>query len=146
MVDGQPYDYLQPGRRVVVGLPAFGQYKISLRPEGAPQFNLDITERSINLYPGNVAKVRFEAQRVATFFGQIFDNNGKPLSQARVSADTDYVVADDLGYFTISGPVDGELVIRRTDGSGCRTEIIKNLFIPEDDREFYRTGPITCTD
>ena len=144
VVDGQPYDYIEPGRRVIVGLPAFGKYNIALRPEGAPQFDLDVTERSINLYPGNVAQVRFEAQRIATFFGQILDRDGKPLAQARVSAETDYVVADDLGYFTISGPIDGELIIRKSDGSGCSTKIIKRLFVPERDRDFYRTGPLFC--
>src|SRR3546814_8491795 len=37
-IDGRSYDYIEPGRRVALGLSALNEYTNGLKPEGAPQF------------------------------------------------------------------------------------------------------------
>src|SRR3546814_5492691 len=85
----------------LLGLSALNEYTIGLKPEGAPQFDIETSRRSVTLYPGNVVRLRFEAKRVISLFGQVLAEDGSPLAQARVEAGTDYAMADDRGYFTI---------------------------------------------
>src|SRR3546814_13286219 len=40
-IDGRSYDYIEPGRRVALGLSALNEYTIGLKPEGAPQFDIE---------------------------------------------------------------------------------------------------------
>jgi outer membrane usher protein FimD/PapC len=89
--------------RIALGLPAYKQYTIGLKPEGAPQFDLSGTEKTVTLYPGNVDRIRFQAQRVISIYGQVLNADGNPLARARVEAGGDYAIADDRGY-TLPSP------------------------------------------
>src|SRR3546814_15573297 len=68
----------------LLGLSALNEYTIGLKPEGAPQFDIETSRRSVTLYPGNVVRLRFEAKRVISLFGQVLAEDGSPLAQARV--------------------------------------------------------------
>ncbi|WBY07484.1 CS1-pili formation C-terminal domain-containing protein [Sphingomonas sp. 7/4-4] len=109
-IDGRAQSYVGPGARVALGVQPLGEYVVGLKPEGAPQFDLDATQRSVTVYPGNVVRVRFEAQKVISLFGQVLDAAGRPLRAARVEAGADVALADDRGYFTITAPVDSDPV------------------------------------
>jgi hypothetical protein len=143
-VDGRSYDYITPGHRVALGLPAFKEYSIGLKPEGAPQFDVDSVRRKVTLYPGNVVNLRFEAQRVISLFGQILAEDGKPLAQARIEAGTDYAVADDRGYFTITAPLSSRITIRRSDGRACTQRAISSLIDSKTPSLLYRFGKVRC--
>lgn len=144
-VDGRPYDYIEPGRRVALGLTAFREYQIGLKPEGAPQFDIDSTRRKVTLYPGNVVRMRFEAQRVISLFGQILLEDGSPAAQARIEAGTDYAVADDRGYFTVTAPLSSTIAIRRADGGACVERSIRSLIDAKTPSVLYRFGKIRCS-
>lgn len=144
-VDGRSYDYIAPGNRVALGLPAFKEYSIGLKPEGAPQFDVDSVRRKVTLYPGNVVNLRFEAQRVISLFGQILAEDGQPLLRARVEAGTDYAVADDRGYFTITAPLSSQITIRHPDGAACTQRAIGSLVNIKAPSLLYRFGKILCT-
>lgn len=143
-IDGRPYDYIEPGKRVALGLSAFKEYSIGLKPEGAPQFDIDSTRRKVTVYPGNVVRLRFEAQRIISLFGQVLMEDGSPAAQARVEAGTDYAVADDRGYFTITAPLASNIAIRRADGSACVERSIKSLIDAKAPSLLYRFGKVRC--
>ncbi|HEX7858445.1 MAG TPA: TcfC E-set like domain-containing protein [Sphingobium sp.] len=143
-IDGRPYDYIEPGRRIALGLPAFKEYSIGLKPEGAPQFDIEATRRKVTVYPGNVVRLRFEARRVISLFGQALAEDGTPLAGARVEAGTDYAVADDHGYFTITAPLSSQLTVRRSDGTACVEREIASLIDSKAPSLLYRFGKIRC--
>jgi hypothetical protein len=143
-VDGKASDYVKPGTRTAVGLPAFKGYTVGLRPEGAPQFDLNVTQRDVTLYPGNVVRLRFEAQRVISLFGQALDASGAPLGGARVEAGSDFAVADDRGYFTITAPLAASITIKTPSGEPCIARPISGLVNTRDPSLIYRFGKIRC--
>lgn len=143
-IDGRSYDYISLGHRVALGLPAFKEYSIGLKPEGAPQFDVDGVRRTVTLYPGNVVSLRFEAQRVISLFGQVLAEDGKPLARARVEAGADYAVADDRGYFTITAPLSSRMTIRHPDGMACSDRTISSLIDSKTPSLLYRFGKIRC--
>jgi outer membrane usher protein FimD/PapC len=130
--------------RAAIGLTALHDYALSLRPEGAPQFDLDATTRRVSLYPGNVVRLRFEAQRVVSLFGQVVDRAGKPMASARVSAGSDFAVADDHGFFTITAPLNATVDIKGAAGESCTDHQVGSLVKAGDPVLLYRIGKLTC--
>lgn len=144
LIDGRPSEFIEPGSRVAIGVQPLREYVIALRPEGAPQFDLDTTQRKVVVYPGNVVRVRFEAQRVVSMFGQIVDENGRGIGSARVEAGTDVVMADDRGYFTITAPLSATMTIRKKDGALCVQRTLASLADTAQPSLLYRFGRISC--
>lgn len=144
MIDGRPADFIEPGSRVAIGVQPLREYTVSLRPEGAPQFDLDTTQRRVVVYPGNVVRVRFEAQRVVSMFGQVVDATGRGLGSARVEAGTDVVTADDRGYFTITAPLSATMTIRTKSGELCVQRGLASLVDTSQPSLLYRFGRIAC--
>ena len=145
VVDNQPYDFIRPGTTAAIGLGSLDNYRIALEPEGAPPFDLDLTEQPVSLYPGNVARLRWSARRTYSLFGQIIDVSGAALGEARVRAGNDLGVADSNGYFTITAPETESLEIRRPDGSTCATIRIGDLLTGNRGQPLQRIGAVRCT-
>jgi len=143
-VDGQAYDFVGPGGRTAIGLQPLREYSVGLRPQGAPEFDLDATQRPVVLFPGNVARVRFEAQRVITIFGQAVDAAGKPLAGARVEAGNDVAQADDRGFFTITAPLAATVTVRLRNGAPCVQRRINALVDARQPAILYRFGQVAC--
>jgi len=144
VIDGRPADFIEPGSRVAIGVQPLREYVVSLRPEGAPQFDLDTTQRQVVVYPGNVVRVRFEAQRVVSMFGQVVDQTGRGLSSARIEAGSDVVAADDRGYFTITAPLSATMTIRTKSGELCVQRTLESLADTSQPSLLYRFGRVTC--
>lgn len=144
MIDNRPADFIEPGSRVAIGVQPLREYVLSLRPEGAPQFDLDTTQRKVVVYPGNVVRVQFEAQRVVSMFGQVADESGRGLASARIEAGTDVVIADDRGYFTITAPLSATMVIRSKSGEMCHESTLSSLVDMTQLSQLYRFGQIRC--
>lgn len=144
MIDGRPADFIEPGSRVALGVQPLREYVVSLRPEGAPQFDLDTTQRRVVVYPGNVVRVRFEAQRVVSMFGQVVDGDGRGLGSARIEAGADVVIADDRGYFTITAPLSATMTIRNKSGELCVQRALETLADTNQPSLLYRFGRVAC--
>lgn len=144
-VNTHEYDFIKPGQLVAIGLPALKQYNVNLKPEGAPQFDLDQTERdNIALYPGNVVRLHFQSRQVVTLYGRIMNTAGQPLAFSRVSAENDYITTDELGYFVITAPVETSLSVKTRDGAACAPVPIQPLIHGEKTTQLYRVGAIVC--
>lgn len=143
-IDGRPYDYVAPGTRTAIGVQPLQEYVVGLKPEGAPEFDLDATQRKVTLFPGNVARVRFEAQRVITLFGQVLNAGGAPVASARIEAEKDFAVADDRGFFTITAPASGDITIRLPSGTLCTQRSISGLVDVDQPALLHRFGDVRC--
>ncbi|MDF2602831.1 TcfC E-set like domain-containing protein [Sphingomonas sp.] len=143
-LDGRPFDYAGPGSRTAIGVAPLREYVVGLKPEGAPEFDLDATQRPVTLYPGNVARVRFQAQRVVTIFGQIVSNRGTPLASARVEGASDVAITDDRGFFTVTAPADGKISVRAADGTACVTREVVDIVDLAAPALLHRAGVIPC--
>lgn len=126
-VDNQSYDLVRPGNLIAVGLQSMANYRIGLQPENAPPYEIDLSEREVSLYPGNVVLLTWRAEKSFTMFGQVIDANGKPLADATVQAGTDIGSTDSNGYFIITSGQDANLQIKRRDGSVCVVKAVRDV-------------------
>ena len=144
VVDNQAYDFVRPGTTAAIGLASLDNYRIGLEPEGAPPFELDLTEQPVSLYPGNVVRLRWSAQRTYSLFGQVLDASGTSLAEGRVRAGSDVSVTDMNGYFTITSGEEATLEIRRADGSTCLATRVGDLLGENRGSPLQRIGTLRC--
>ncbi len=112
VVDGLPLDRLRVGQRTAISLPAFTQPRISLSPDAAPPFEIDLSPRQAPLYPGNVVALSWNAIRVVTAYGRLVDETGKPMEGIFVAAGNDIAMTGPGGYFAVTAPVGSKLSAR----------------------------------
>lgn len=144
-VDNQSYDLVRPGNLIAVGLQSMANYRIGLQPENAPPYEIDLSEREVSLYPGNVVLLTWRAEKSFTMFGQVIDADGKPLPDASVQAGTDVGSTDRNGYFIISSGQDANLQIKRGDGTVCLIKPVKDVLgdAPRN-QPLVKVGSIPC--
>jgi len=143
-IDNQRYDLLRPGHLSAAGVPALDRYDVSLVPENAPAYDIDLTVRHVTLYPGNVVRLRYQAVHAVTLFGQLVGADGQPLAGAIVRGGDDLTTTDAHGYFTITAPSTANLGIRTEQGSDCATVTVASLIANRPAGDLYRVGTVAC--
>lgn len=101
LVDEQPRGRLVAGASIPIFLQPYRSYKVRLRPVGPLSVDYDSTTRSITLYPGNVANVRWTARSLFTVFGQAVRPDGRPVANAMVQSERGIGETNDEGYFQV---------------------------------------------
>jgi len=145
-IDSQPTDLLRPGSKVAVGLSPYADYELTLTPENAPPFDADLTIRRATLYPGNVVRMSFDAQREYTLFGQLVDNQGIPISGVVMNSGTDTILTDDSGYFTLTVKSNGILSFSQTQDASCTNRPLENFITDAPNtNSLIRVGKIQCS-
>ncbi|WP_300525339.1 TcfC E-set like domain-containing protein [Alcanivorax sp.] len=106
LVNGNPEMVVKGGSSATLTLPAYQVHKIALRDRGTDFVNLDSTPRDVVLYPGNVAMLAWELQRVMVAIGRLQDADGNTLSRARIQGPgfDNLVFTDQDGYFQLELP------------------------------------------
>jgi hypothetical protein len=145
VINDQPYGLITVGQSQAIGLQSYDNYRVSLTPDGAPSYSIDLAAKTVSLYPGNVAHLRWGAVRLVTAFGQLLDGAGKPIVRARVSADTDVTMTDDQGYFTVTAPPEATMTIDNPDGSACVSTSITAQIDHNVSHDLVRLKPQVCT-
>lgn len=143
-VDSQPADLLRPGSRAAVGVPAYAEYELTLVPENAPPFDADLSVRRVTVYPGNVVRLRFQAEREFTLFGQLVDSDGDPLSGFMVRSGNDLTTTDQFGYFTLTSRAGDRIEFRAMDETTCEAFTVESLVDVSVSKPFYRVGQLSC--
>jgi hypothetical protein len=143
-VDNRPGEFVRAGQRIAVGLPSLSSYDIGLKPENAPSFDIDAATRMVPLYPGNVVRLQFKAREVVSLFGQAVDAHGKPIPNARVEAGSDFAIADDHGYFTVTAPRGDAMTVKTPSGGACLSKRIDDVIGKEQYGLIYRVGTVAC--
>ena len=136
-----------PGGVTALSLPSFRPYKIGLQPENSPPYSIDLTPKTIPLYPGNVALVDFHASRIVTLFGRLIERTGQALPNARVSGSADSTFTDTNGYFVITAEPNEPIDFYDRSGAVCRTATPSQLIAPGDKHpdDYHPIGNVVCS-
>lgn len=147
MIGNQLVGTVAPGETTALTLPSFREYRIGLQPVNSPPYSVDLSPRTVPLYPGNAAPVEFRAAQVITILGRLLDTSGTPIAAARVSAGSDSTVTDEHGYFVITAREDGSVDLYDAAGKTCQTAKVAAL-VGRDrlarHEEYYRIGDVRC--
>lgn len=143
-VNGHPFDRIVPGTTSAVGVPAYEDYQIELAAENAPPYEIDTRIQAITLYPGNVAYLRYEAQKSHPVFGRLVDAQGRAMAHAILRTRADVVTTDERGYFLISVHAGELLNVSSENGTTCRPLDLGGVLNDGAGRKLYRAGDISC--
>ena len=149
LVGNQYSGAVEPGKTTALGAQAFSEYRIGLEPEGSPRYDIDLSSKKVALYPGNVAVVKYQAQRVITIFGRVLDATGKPIQFARVSGMSDVATTDDLGYFVYSAKSDENVDFYNADNKICFTQSMKDVLATAkkaSSNDYIKIGDVRCAE
>ncbi|MEE9347387.1 MAG: CS1-pili formation C-terminal domain-containing protein, partial [Robiginitomaculum sp.] len=144
VVNNRDYGFIDGLGTGTIGLPALDNYKVSLSPDGAPPYDLDLTARDVPLYPGNIVVIDWEAIRVATVFGRLMDANGNVLIRSRIETGGDMTITDDNGYFTMTASLDTGANVILANGNTCSLPPLNEIIGLTSETDFYSIGDITC--
>ncbi len=122
-VNGRRQGYAVAGRSSVVTLPAFNEYRVSLRPSGDTLYNFDEREQNVTLYPGNVVTLDYQATPLQLLFGRLMFN-GQSVENARVRGGIYPGGTDSFGMFQVESSADIKtLDVEMSNGMVCQLPI-----------------------
>lgn len=135
-VDGQRKQSVRGGYRVPVVLPAYDQYRLSLRDRGITLLSLDNTPRSITLYPGEAEALNYTLERINIIVSRLYYMREvcsdvtnecyqipQVLAGARISGLKGLAFSDEEGYFQGEIPADATTLEANIDGQPCRVDV-----------------------
>lgn len=143
-VDNREVGQFDPNSSTTILLPALREYSIQLQPENAPPYAIDLTRRTVPLWPGNVVRLNYSAQLAVTLFGRLVDPQGSPLGNSRISIGAASTLTDAQGYFLVTGTLDQELVPYDADNLPCLPQSVAELIEGQDGEEYFRIGELVC--
>lgn len=99
IVNGNPRGVVRRGRGQPIFLPPYKKYRVKIKPEESGFVQLDATEKTVILYPGTVATLRWEITKINVVFGKIVRPDGKPVAAADIKGAAGVAETDPSGNF-----------------------------------------------
>ena len=140
LVDEQPRGRLVAGGSIPIFLQPYRSYKVRLRPAGPSSVDYDSATRSITLYPGNVASVRWTVRSLFTVFGQAVLPDGRPLANAMVQSERGIGETNDEGYFQVDVAGGDTPSFTNRESGSCQASIGNG----REGRDLVALGKVTC--
>lgn len=135
-VDGRRHFAVRGGRRVPLMLPAYRSYSISLADRGLSFLQFDGSARKVAVYPGTVATLAYQVERVVVAFGRLLrqpvpcapdmpdcNTAPAPLANARLLGTSDLAVTDVEGAFQVELRTGLRQLRAMTGGMECSADL-----------------------
>ncbi len=123
-VNGNTVGLAQGGSSTVIPVTPFATYQVRIKPRGDAFYEYDQTEKSITLYPGNVASLRFRSQEVMVILGRLIDSNGKVLASATIGKGNLRTRSNDYGIFQYQmAATNSTLSVTTEAGASCNASL-----------------------
>jgi len=140
LINNQLYDTIRAGEKSIVGVTPYRTYRITVRPAEADDIvDYDATVRQATLFPGNVVKESFSADRVFIALGQLVDSEGNPLSYQRIRGTREYTATESDGSFQMEITGSEDLYV---DGREYKCKL--ELSVDEFPQYFIELGKVLC--
>lgn len=99
MIDNARRGTIRPGSRSLITMQPFDTYQVSLIPRGTGFVSFEDRPKTVTLYPGNVATLTWDVSPVHILFGQLLDQDGRPVADAVLRGAAGLAMTDSNGYF-----------------------------------------------
>ena len=146
---GEPFDVLVNNVRVdegrignpqFIGLQAFDQYNVKLRPHSVLSNGIGDTSHTLTLFPGNIGRLSVTARQQALLIAMVADETGNTIDNAVVTTSSNTLLIDDSGLLQAEVHQGEVLEVRKQDGSTC--QITVDIAVMED--VVVPDAPIVC--
>lgn len=143
LVDNAPRGTVHAGAQLSISMPAYRRYSVRLRPSGTDIVRIDGNTRQVSLYPGNVTRLTWTAQRVVAMFGRIMWSDGTAVANAAVYVTGAIGNTDENGYFQIEAGANAILKVQAADGRTCRVPLGPTA-VGENPKDYAPLGTLVC--
>lgn len=122
MINDNPWGKVKGGTKTPIFLTPLQDYRVRLAPGNEVLTTIDMREREVVLYPGNMAHLRWEARETLVIIGRLVDGKDRPLRGALVESSVEKNRADSEGNLQISAYLGERLRVRPTQAQPCSVE------------------------
>ena len=123
LVDDSPQGKIHPGHSLPLFLSPYRRYAVRIRLIEGDRASYDGRTRNINIYPGTVAALEWQAEPVVAAFGRAIWADGSPVVSANITSTAGVGQTDEQGYFQIETGSTETLDLRAQDGRTCHIRL-----------------------
>ena len=129
------------GQATLVPVPPYGQYDVRISSLVGQSLDYDTKTRSVTLYPGSAARLRWDIRRIFVLIGAVVWPDGSPVVLGRVEGAVGEAATDDAGILQADVASGARLKIR-----SLGTEEICEVTVPEnpEKEDFVVLDEIVC--
>lgn len=100
LLNDQVVARLKAGTQIAFGVSPFARYVLSIRPAvDADIVKYDSTSFDVTVFPGNIVRRKWSAEKVFIVLGKVVDSQGNPITQQRIKGTAEYSVSEEDGTF-----------------------------------------------
>jgi outer membrane usher protein FimD/PapC len=141
LLDDARVGTVRPGGRLAISVAPYRRYTVRVRPIGGALVAFDTRPRIVDMFPGNVAALRWTAAPVLAMFGRLVHPDGSAVADADVSVPGGEIAATDgQGWFQLQAAGDAVLTARTGDGRSCRAVLSARA----TDKGYTALGTVPC--
>jgi hypothetical protein len=140
LVDDSPATKVLAGQRVTLFMQPYRRYDIRLRPTSATSVHYDASVRHVTLFPGNAARLRWEAVATFTVFGQAINKDGVPIANGLLKGSYGNGASNADGYFQIDAAAGDRITMSSAAGETCDFSIDSAKAI----NSYLSVGKVLC--
>jgi hypothetical protein len=141
LINESPAGRVRGGDRMPVALTPYREYDARIRQLSGKLAQYDTDTRRIALYPGNVARLKWDAAELLAVFGRLVGADGNPISDAAIESAGGIGQTDANGYFQIQATAVASISARLPGGNQCQAP----LPALRAENGYVRAGTLTCT-
>ena len=104
-------------------LEPYREYKVAIRPRGDRLMQVKTDRSHVTLYPGNVAKLDWQAVPVFVVVGQAVLPDERSVGPSRITNLPEFSATDESGWFQVELASMQVLELKRGNGSKCRINL-----------------------
>jgi hypothetical protein len=125
----------------LIPVPPYAQYDVRISSLAGQSLDYDSTLRSVTLYPGSTARLRWTVQRVFVLIAEVVWPDGTPVESGRVTGASGEATTDENGFLQADVAKGAHLEIHVRD-----REDVCQVFVPEnpENEDFVIIDRIVC--
>ena len=129
------------GQPQIFPLPPYGQYSVRISSLNGQSIDYDSTPRTVVLYPGTSARLRWDVQRLFVLIAEVVWPDGTPVTMGRVTGAVGEAATDENGFLQADVTAGGHLRIETRD-----REVACLVAVPEnpDKEDFVVLDQLVC--
>ena len=128
------------GSATLVNLRPFEQYEVSIQDTGTDLLDYSQRKETVTLYPGNVTRLTYKAEKVLVAFGRLVDVTGQSIQNAVIEGMVGIAATDEYGFFQAEMRDLTKDLIVRYKSSQCQV----TLPVYKVENQVARLGTLTC--